>query len=89
MFTKKTPKKTPSVDFWLARLYCSFEKLSKYFENGHFCENSKLEKNGKFTHVQVHVTFFLFVLWKNREYESDAEFYEVFENDNHLSDSLN
>ena len=26
---------------------------------------------------------------KKREYESDAEFYEVFENDNHLSDSLN
>ena len=37
----------------------------------------------------MHVTFFLFVPWKKREYESDAEFYEVFENDNHLSDSLN
>ena len=70
-----------------SNIYCVFENLVKYFENGHFCEN--LKKNGKFTNVQVHVTFFLFVLWKKREYESDAEFYEVFENHNHLSDSLN
>ena len=72
-----------------ANNYCVFEKLGKYFENWHFCENSKLEKNGKFTNVQVHETLLLFVLWKKREYELDAEFYEVFENHNHLSDSLN
>ena len=64
---------------------CDFEKLST-LKMDIFV---KTWKKGKFTHVQVHVTFFLFVLWKKREYESDEEFYEVFENHNHLSDSLN
>ena len=43
--------------------YCVLEKLSQYFENGHFCEN--LKKNGKFTNVQVHVTFFHLCYEKN------------------------
>ena len=39
-----------------------------------------MKKNWKFINFQVQITFFLFVVWKKRKYESDAKFYEVFEN---------
>ena len=40
----------------------------------------KMKKIWKFINFQVQITFFLFVVWKKRKYESDAKFYEVFEN---------
>ena len=48
----------------------------------------KVEKIEKFMKQKVLVTFLLLQLWKNDKYESDAKFYEVFENRHHLSDLL-
>ena len=48
----------------------------------------KVKKNCRIHRCSSVNNFFLFVLWKKRKYESDADFYEVFENHHHLSDLL-
>ena len=48
----------------------------------------KVEKIEKSMKQKVPVTSLLLQLWKNDKYESDAKFYEVFENRHHLSDLL-
>ena len=53
---------------------------------GIFVKNVKNCKIHKYSSVN---NFFLFVQWKKRKYESDAEFHEDFENHHHLSDLLN
>ena len=48
----------------------------------------KVEKIEKSMKQKVPVTSLLLQLWKNDKYDSDAKFYEVFENRHHLSDLL-
>ena len=52
-------------------------------------ETQKTRFSSKLMKLQTHIDFFPFTLRTNQRYEMSSKFNELFENQHHLSESLN
>ena len=83
-------------DFWLftdAIWKLSFKSLTVFSKTRasdfKMTTSENAKKITKTVKFQMFITFFVLVQSKKRKYVSDSKFYELSENQHHLSDSLN